>query len=176
MRTIRMANANDCGSMREIYSPYVEESPVSFETETPSLAEFEKRLLEREGKYPWLVCESENEILGYAYAGPFHTRCAYQWSVESSIYIKRGHQGAGIGRSLYEQLFAILKRQGVVNVIGGMTLPNEASRKLHESFGFVQVAQYRDIGFKLGRWWDVGYWQLQLAKPDRPETPRPPSY
>lgn len=168
MKQTRFATVNDAASMLEIYRPYVQETPISFETECPSNEEFQRRVLERSGKYPWLVCEVDGEIVGYAYAGAFHARRAYQWSVESTVYIKEGCHRRGIGRDLYENLFQILKGQGVVNVIGIITLPNEGSQKLHEHFGFVQAALYKDIGFKFDKWWDVGYWQLQLQKPQHP--------
>lgn len=155
--------------MLDIYRPYVMETPISFETEAPTLEEFQKRVSEKFGKFPWLVCEVQNQVVGYAYAGPFRSRSAYQWSLESSVYVRRGFQCKGIGKALYEKLLDILKEQGVVNVIGGMTIPNEASLRLHEHFGFVKVAQLKDAGYKLGQWWDIGYWQLQLRKPDSPK-------
>jgi L-amino acid N-acyltransferase YncA len=170
----RTASLADAQEMLEIYRPYVLETPISFETEAPSLEEFQRRVSEKIGKFPWLVCEMENKIVGYAYAGPFRARSAYDWSVESSVYIRRGFHGKGLGKALYEKLLSILKDQGVVNVIGGMTMPNEASLKLHEHFGFTQVAQIKNAGFKMGRWWDVGYWQLQLQKPLVPHPLRPP--
>jgi L-amino acid N-acyltransferase YncA len=166
MKKIRTATTDDAKDMLDIYRPYVLETPISFEVDVPSIEEFERRISEKVGKYPWLLCELEDEIVGYAYAGNFHTRCAYAWSVESSVYVRRGFHGKGIGKFLYENLLNILKEQGVVNVIGGMTMPNEASLRLHEHFGFVKVAQYKDVGFKMGQWWDVGYWQLQLQKPE----------
>jgi L-amino acid N-acyltransferase YncA len=117
----------------------------------------------------WLVCEQDGRMAGYAYAGPYRSRCAYSWSVESTVYVHREFQGKGIGKKLYRQLFEILKGQGVVNVIAGITLPNEASVGLHESLKFEKVAEFKDVGFKLGHWWAVGFWQLQLQKPDRPK-------
>lgn len=164
---IRPAKLDDAEIMLAIYSPYIFETPISFETEVPSIEEFRNRIQEKEGRYPWLLCEVDNRVVGYAYAGAFRTRCAYAWSAESSIYVDRSYHGKGVGQALYSCLFQILKEQGVVNVIGGMTMPNEKSQKLHERFGFVQVACFKNVGFKLGRWWDVGYWQLQLQKMEK---------
>lgn len=168
--TIRMANVSDVEQMLDIYTPYVLNTPISFELEPPSHAEFLSRLLEITAKYPWLVFEEANQIQGYAYASAFKSRCAYAWSTESSIYVRQGFQGRGIGKDLYAHLLQILKMQGVVNVIGGMAIPNDASLKLHEYFGFEKVAHFKDVGYKLGKWWDVGYWQLQLQRPLQPQV------
>jgi L-amino acid N-acyltransferase YncA len=168
MKKIRTASVNDAEFMLEIYRPYVLETPISFETELPSLDEFSKRISETLQKYPWLVCEVDNKVVGYAYAGAYRSRPAYSWSAESTVYVQKGFHGKGIGKDLYANLLKILEAQGIVNVMGGITLPNEASVKLHEHFGFVQVAQFKDAGFKMDRWWDVGYWQLQFQKPEEP--------
>lgn len=174
MERLRSAKLDDAEAMLEIYTPYVTETAVSFEIEVPTLREFRSRMIEREGKFPWLVYEKSGEVLGYAYAGPFKDRKAYEWSVEATIYVKRGLQRTGIGKALYGELLKISKAQGVLNVIGGITLPNEGSVGLHESFGFLPVAIFKDAGFKLGRWWDVGYWQLQFENPGVPKPLRRP--
>jgi L-amino acid N-acyltransferase YncA len=174
MEKIRAARAQDAERMLEIYKPYVMETPVSLETEVPSLEEFCARLAEREGKFPWIVLEKNNEILGYAYASPFKSRRAYDWSVEATVYVKRGHHRSGIGKALYAALLEIIKKQGVINVFGVITLPNEGSIGLHEHFGFVSIGKFKDAGFKMGQWWDVGCWQLQFEKPKVPNILRPP--
>lgn len=169
MPTIRFANPDDAAAIAEIYAPYVRDTAISFETEVPEAGEMRERIEQTLRKYPWLVYENEaGEILGYAYAGSFRSRCAYSWTVESSVYVRQGSHGHGIGKALYRELLDALKRQGAVNVIGAIGLPNETSVRLHESVGFVKVAHLKDIGFKLGRWWDVGYWELQLQKPKEP--------
>ena len=173
MNKIRLATLNDARAILEIYCPYILESVISFEYEAPSLEEIQRRISEVQEKFPWIVFEDQGQILGYAYAGTFRTRVAYQWSVESAVYIRQGHHGKGIGKKLYGYLFQLLKDQGVANVIGGISLPNEASVKLHESLGFSKVAHLKDIGFKFGQWWDVGYWQLQLQKPEKPDLLKP---
>ena len=171
---IRDVVSSDADAILEIYRPHVESTAVSFETEMPSLEEVRSRILETTVKFPWIVYEEEGRVIGYAYANTFRARLAYRWSVEATVYIAHGFSGRGIGKKLYAELFARLKKQNVVNVIGGITLPNEGSVALHEAMGFVKVAHLKDIGFKFSRWWDVGYWQLQLEKPAIPEELTPP--
>ncbi len=158
-----MATVNDARAILEIYRPYVLGTAISFETTLPTLADIEHRITETLEKFPWLIVEGGAEILGYAYAGPYRSRSAYSWSVESTVYVNRGHHSKGIGKTLYRHLIEHLKSQGVVNVIGVIALPNEASVKLHESPGFEKIAHFKDIGFKLDKWWDVGFWQNVLA-------------
>ena len=171
---IRTATLDDAAALLAIYEPYVTNSPVSFELEVPNVDEFKGRIAKLLGKFPWLVLEKDGEILGYAYAAPFRERKAYQWSVESTVYVKQGHHRKGVGAALYGKLLELLREQGFVNVIGGITLPNEGSRLLHEQFGYRQVSQYKDAGFKHGRWYDVGYWQLQFEKSEKPQELKPP--
>jgi phosphinothricin acetyltransferase len=168
MENIRPATKEDALVISEIYRPYVLDTAISFELEPPSLAEMRKRIIETSEVFPWLVLEEQGTIQGYAYASPFKSRCAYSWSVESTVYVRSGCHRRGVGKKLYQNLLNQLKIRGAVNVIGGISLPNSASVGLHESLGFKQVAQFKDIGFKLGKWWDVGYWQLQLQKPNEP--------
>ncbi len=166
---IREVTLADARELLEIYAPYILETPISFEIDRPPLQDFEARISKILGKYPYLVYETDGKILGYSYAGEFRERIAYSWSVESTVYVRQGYQGRGIGLRLYQALLDLLKKQGAVNVIGGITLPNEASVKLHERLGFTNIARIRDAGFKHGRWWDVGYWQLQFPKPNIPK-------
>ncbi len=170
-----MATEKDAADLIKIYQPYVLETAISFETETPAISDFRSRIIDTVPRFPWLVYELENKIVGYAYAGAFKSRCAYAWSVESTVYVDRQFHGRGRGKDLYRNLLRVLKEQGAVNVIAGIALPNDASVRLHETLGFTKVAQFKDVGFKLGRWWDVGYWQLQINKPIEPASLRPPS-
>ena len=116
--------------------------------------------------YPWLVAEVASgevtEIAGYIYASRFATRAAYDWSVESSLYIGQQHTRLGIGRAMYEQLLAILKKQNLRMVYAGIALPNEPSVGLHEAMGFTKVANFDKAGYKFGGWHDVGWWALDL--------------
>ncbi len=166
---IRHASVQDAEKILDIYAPYVLETPISFETTVPNLKEFTDRITETTKKFPWLVCELDQQIVGYAYASTYKSRCAYEWSVESTVYVGKNYHGKGIGSKLYKELFPLLKFQGAVNVIAGITLPNVGSVRLHESLGFMPVGSFKDVGHKLNKWWDVGYWQLQLQKPLQPQ-------
>jgi phosphinothricin acetyltransferase len=125
--------------------------------------------------YPWLVLEEAGETLGYAYANRFASRAAYRWSVETSVYVAPGAHGRGIGRALYESLLAVAHLQGYVQALAGIALPNPGSVALHERVGFVPVAVYHRVGWKLGAWHDVGWWQRQLRESaDETEEPEEP--
>ena len=168
--SIRSIKMEDASCILEIYAPYVTDSATSFETEVPSLDSFIARIQDYTAKFPWIVFESEGQVVGYAYASSHRSRCAYEWSVECSVYINPKHHEKGIATNLYKELFRLLKDQGAVNVLAGITLPNQASIKLHESFGFEPIGKFKDVGFKQGQWWDVGWWQLQLQKPAQPKA------
>ena len=113
----------------------------------------------------WLVAERDGRIAGYAYGGPHRERAAYNWTVEVSAYVDRSAQRDGVGRELYLALFDELKRRGYRLLVAGITLPNEASVGFHQALGFQRVGVYKNIGFKFDRWWDVGWWQLDLGEP-----------
>lgn len=130
-----------------------------------------QRILKIVSTYPWLVCTIDERVIGYAYASPFHTRAAYRWSVETSIYIHPDFHRLGVGRGLYTSLFKILVAQGIVNAYAAITLPNPGSIRLHESMGFEVVGVYKAVGFKLGRWHDVGWWHLDLQPHKVPPEP-----
>lgn len=165
---IRDATILDAETLLNIYSPYILETAISFETSLPTIEEFKKRITDTQQKFPWLVCQIDNEVVGYAYAGPYRSRCAYEWSVESTVYVHKEHHGKKIGKHLYQRLLELLRAQGVVNVIAGIALPNDASVGLHESLGFSSAGVFRDVGYKHEKWWDVGFWQIQLQKPLTP--------
>jgi L-amino acid N-acyltransferase YncA len=157
---VRKVKIEDGRQIAEIYNFYISNTHHTFETESVSFAEMEKRISETIKSYPFLVCEETDEILAYAYAARYKSRNAYQHSVEVSVYVKHGLNGKGIGNRLYQKLFAELGQKDFRAVIAGIALPNAASIKLHEKFGFEKVAHFREVGFKLGRWIDVGYWEL----------------
>jgi phosphinothricin acetyltransferase len=112
---------------------------------------------------PWLVAAEGDTVFGYAYATKWRVRHAYRFSVESSVYLDKAHSGRGIGATLYRELLTQLRAGGSHLVIGGIALPNAASVALHEKMGFKKVAQFGEVGFKFGKWVDVGYWELKLA-------------
>jgi phosphinothricin acetyltransferase len=169
---IRLACDADVDGIAGIYRPVVESTTISFETEAPDREEMARRLHDTLRSYPWLVCEVEGRLAGYAYATRHRVRGAYQWSVDTSVYVGEGFRRRGIGRGLYESLFAILAAQGYFNAYAGIALPNPASVALHESMGFEAIGVYRGVGFKFGRWCDVGWWQRSLQ--ERQQSPKPP--
>ncbi len=169
--TIRCANDQDASQVQAVYEPIVAETAISFELQPPDVVQMRRRIVDTLATYPWLVCDRGGELLGYAYACRHRLRLAYRWAVEVSVYVKDGNRRCGIGRALYSALFAILTDQGFCNAYAGLTLPNPPSVSLHEALGFQPVGVYRRIGFKLGAWHDVGWWQLSLAPYGNPPEP-----
>jgi L-amino acid N-acyltransferase YncA len=169
--TIRLATPHDAPGVQAIYAPVVRETAISFEWEPPTVDDMGKRIGEVVERMPWLVCEHRGDVLGYAYASPHRVRAAYQWSVDVSVYIQAQARRAGVGRGLYRSLFALLVLQGFYQAYAGITLPNPASVGLHESLGFQPVGVYRAVGYKLGAWHDVGWWQLTLQARVTPPDP-----
>jgi len=160
---IRLATAADAGAVAAIYRPSVDGSVTSFETVAPDAGEMARRIEGTLQAFPWLVCAIGDKIAGYAYGGRHRERAAYRWSVEVSVYIDAAFRRRGVGRGLYESLFAILTAQGYANAFAGVTLPNPASVGLHEAMGFEPIGAFRRIGYKYGAWHDVGWWQRPLA-------------
>jgi phosphinothricin acetyltransferase len=168
---IRLAEANDAGAIAAVYRPYVERSHFTFEEVPPGPAEIEARLANQ--LHPWLVAEEAGRVIGYASTSPMRNRAAYRWSVETGVYLAPAAQGRGIGRRLLAAHLEQLERQGFVTAIAGIALPNDASIALHEKLGFTMSGIERGVGFKLGRWIDVGRWQRDLApRTDNPNEPR----
>jgi L-amino acid N-acyltransferase YncA len=165
---IRFAATTDAPAVLAIYGPFCEESPISFETERPSVQEIEGRIEKIIDRFPWLICDNENELLGYAYASSHRERVAYRWSVDVAIYISETCRGQGIATALYQVLFQLLRIQGYFNAYAGITLPNPASLRLHQKLGFEQVGIYRQVGYKSGAWHDVSWWGLRLQPANRP--------
>lgn len=169
---IRIARPDDAEGVLAIYAPVVRDTAISFETEVPDIAEMRRRIATTLATYPWLVAEDARGIAGYVYASRYAERLAYRWSVIVTAYVRADQRGRGVGKALYRALFDELRRLGYCQAFAGITQPNAASVALHESLGFTRVGIYANAGHKLGRWHDVGYWQLSLQRPDPPPEPR----
>lgn len=190
---LRLARPEDAAAIRDIYAPFVRETPATFTLEPPSVSELREKIrATREGdEYPWYVAEeapaghqtqsgdgseSEGSVVGYAYATPVRDRPAYRWSVETSIYVDPDHHRGGVGRRLYDRLFDTLRRQGYVSAYAVLGLPNPESEAFHEAYGFDHLADFPAAGYKLGAWRDVGWHRLELrTPPEDPDPPRPVS-
>jgi L-amino acid N-acyltransferase YncA len=172
---IRLATPDDTAGILAIYAPYCLSSHVSFETAAPSNAEMRERITRITDEYPWLVAETSGEVAGYVYASQHRARPAYRWAVDVAVYIGRAHQRRGLGRALYTSLFAILREQAYFKAYAGITMPNAGSVGLHTALGFQPVAVFPKVGYKLGRWLDVGWWQLDL-QPEIENPPEPRSF
>lgn len=169
---IRLATVDDAEAVAEIYRPYVESTVISFEVVAPTADEMRSRMSSVLARLPWLIFEEGGRVVGYAYASPHHVRAAYQWSVDTAVYVDQVCHRKGVGRQLYSALFPMLVRQGFVHAYAGITLPNTKSVGLHEALGFVPVGVYRNVGFKRGQWHDVGWWSLALQPlPASPQAP-----
>ena len=157
---IRNVQIVDAQELLDIYNYYVVNTVITFDLEALSLDAFKEKITTVSADYPFIVYEENSEILGYAYGSKFRPKPAYNNTVESTVYLKHGAQGKQIGSKLYNELLFLLKQKNVHVVLGVLTLPNEASVKLHEKFGFKEVAHLKEVGLKFGKWQDVGFWQL----------------
>jgi phosphinothricin acetyltransferase len=170
---IRLATGHDAAQIAEIYAPIVRDTVISFEVKAPTSDEMRHRIEKTLERFPWLVYERRGRVVAYAYAGELSPRAAYRWSVAVSAYVHESERRRGVARALYTSLFAALVLQGFYNAYAGITLPNPASVGLHEALGFEPVGVYRGVGYKLGAWLDVGWWQLSLQ--ERVASPQPPA-
>ena len=173
--TIRLATEHDAAALARIYAPSIIDSVISFEATPPDAAEMAARVRAVQPVAPWLVYEA-GDVWGYAYASRHRERAAYRWAIDVSVYVDARHHRRGVGRALYTSLLALVRLQGFHRAHAGITVPNAPSVGLHESFGFAPVGIYRAVGYKLGAWCDVGWWQLALRAPDgEPAEPRTPA-
>ena len=160
---IRPAVAADAADMQAIYAPIVERTAISFEEIPPTVAEMAARIDTTGQSYPYLAAEKSGRVAGFAYASQHRSRAAYRWSVDVTVYVAEQARGAGVGRALYGALLPMLAERGFHAAFAGIALPNPGSVALHEAMGFEHVGVYREVGFKLGRWHDVGWWQRLLT-------------
>jgi phosphinothricin acetyltransferase len=173
MITLRFATSNDAAAIHAIYAPFVRESAITFECTVPSVETLAQRIETILQTHPWLVAETKGgELAGFVYASALRTKTAYQWAVETTIYLAEAHRGRGFGRLLYKALFEILAAQGHVWAYACLTSPHEASRAFHNKLGFEHVATFPRVGYKLERWWDVAWWRRGIRpQPHRPDPP-----
>jgi len=170
---IRVAKPDDAEAVAAIYAPVVLTTFISFETDPPGSQEMERRIAATLSSLPWLVCvDGRGEVEGYAYASRHRERAAYQWSVDTTVYVRADRRQRGVGTLLYTALLPILRDLGYQNAYAGIALPNDGSVALHESMGFTALGVFRRVGYKLGAWRDVGWWQCPLGGADTPVEPR----
>lgn len=162
-KTFRLVQEADAAEILGIYEPYIRDTAITFEYETPSAEEFGNRIKEISSDYPYIVCVSDGRIIGYAYAHRQMERAAYQWNAELSVYIDKSRLRCGVGKALYGALIEILRMQNIRNVYGCVTLPNENSEKLHEYFGFKKLGVYHSTGYKCGAWHDVAWFEKAVG-------------
>jgi phosphinothricin acetyltransferase len=166
--SVRDASARDAEACAAIYTPYVTDTAITFETEPPSPAEMAARIAAAQRSHAWVVLEDGGRVVGFAYGGRYKARAAYRWSCEVSVYLEPGRRRTGGGRALYTVLLARLAERGFRTAVAGMALPNEASVGLHRAMGFEPVGTYRRIGWKHDTWHDVAWTQRQIGPGDDP--------
>ena len=175
---IRVARESDAAALRDIYAPYVERTAVSFEYEAPDVAAFLERIRRVQERYPYLVAESDGALLGYAYAGSFHTREAYSWSAEASIYLRMDCRRIGVGSALYRALEAALRAMGVRRLYASIAVPDEPDEHLtldsvrfHAAMGYHTVGEFHHCGWKFGRWYSTVWMEKVLASDTSAPSP-----
>lgn len=157
-----MIKDSDCKQIADICNYYIQNTVITFEEKTVTEDEMKHRIQKFTQLYPWLVCEEDNRILGYAYASNFRAYSAYKHSVELTVYVNKKSQGKGVGTLLYTELFKLLRQKNVHAMFAVITIPNEKSQKLHEKMGFKKVGQLKEAGIKFNKWLDVGYWEYKF--------------
>ena len=163
MVTVRRARPEDAEAVAAVYAPAVSDGYASFEEQPPDAAEMATRMA---ASLLWLVAEVDGQVVGWAYGSRHRDRAAYRWSADVSVYLAAGREGQGLGRALYDVLLPALADQGLASLYAGISLPNAGSVALHERCGFRPIGAFPRVGFKHGRWHDVGWWWLPLH--DRP--------
>lgn len=159
----RRATEEDVVSILAIYAPYVTDSAITFEYDVPSEEEFRQRIRTISAEYPYFVCESDGQIIGYAYAHRHMERAAYQWNAEISIYIRQGFTGKGLGKTMCQALIDLLRLQGIRNVFSCVTIPNERSAHLHHSMEFSTEGIFQNAGYKCGKWQTIAWFRKKIA-------------
>ena len=171
MKNFRVVQPKDTQEILSIYQPYVEHTAISFEYTTPDWTAFAHRIESISREYPYIVCEQDQHVIGYAYAHRLMEREAYQWDAELSVYIHPDFLRCGIGSALYGAVIEILQMQNICNVYAGVTAPNEKSEKLHQALGFNILGTYHRTGYKCGAWHDVIWFEKSIC--NKPSPPKP---
>jgi L-amino acid N-acyltransferase YncA len=173
---IRLAEEADAAEILRIYEPIVRETAISFELTPPGNEEIRQRIRDVLSSHVWLVGAEGQSVAGYAYASKFRPREAYQWTAEVTVYVDVSRRRRGVGRALYISMMEVLRLQGFRSAIAVIALPNDPSVRMHERLGFKAVGVFEKVGYKLGRWHDVGWWQIALREREaNPCPPRPVS-
>jgi L-amino acid N-acyltransferase YncA len=168
--TIRLAESHDVSGILEIYAPFIPGTAVTFEETVPDEESFWKRVQGIMAELPFLVCEIDGQIAGYAYTSGYRSRASYRWTKEVSVYVHPGFQRKKVGHALYTSLHEIVRYQGIANLLAIITMPNEPSVAFHEYFGYRKCAEFSKVGYKLGQWQNVGWFELFLQ--DETKAPK----
>ena len=163
-KEIRFADKKDAEAILRIYETYITDTAVTFEIEVPTVAAFEDRMERITAVFPWLVCEIDGKVVGYAYASRHGERAAYRWSADLSVYIDERYHRCGIATALYEALLEILRKQGYYTVYAGVSTPNPDSEAFHTAFGFRNLGEFKNVGYKLGEWRGVAWFELPITE------------
>ena len=176
--SIRLARSQDAAELLEIFRPYVLETAVAFNYEPPTLDEFRNTMEDRLRRYPYLVAETEEGLMGYAYASPFKARAAYDWAVETSIYVKQGHAGQGYGRLLHDRLETLLKAQNILSMYACIAYTDwedahltNNSMNFHAHMGYELTAKFPKCGYKFGKWYDMIWMHKEIGSHNVPPSP-----
>jgi len=161
---IRSATLDDAEKICAIYNHYIENSIATFEEESVAVGDMRDRIAEASAERPWFVYDLDDGLAGFAYASPWKSRCAYRFSLETTVYLSPDHLGRGIGTDLYGHLIEAIRKKNIHSLIAAIALPNEGSIALHEKLGFEKVGQFLEVGWKFDHWIDVGYWELIFDK------------
>jgi phosphinothricin acetyltransferase len=169
---IRLAEKRDVSGILEIYSPFILETSVTFEETVPTEESFWERMRGIMAELPYLVCEIDGRIAGYAYASGYRSRASYRWSKEVSVYIHPDFQRRRVAHALYTSMNEMARFQGVANLLAIITMPNEASVNFHEHFGYIKCGEFSKVGYKLNQWQNVGWFELFLQDENEPPKER----
>lgn len=163
-KRIRFATVEDAEAILEIYSTYIENTRVTFETEVPAIEAFRERMERIMAQFPWIVCEIDGKVAGYAYGSKHGERAAYRWSADLSVYIHEDYHRYGVGTALYTTLLELLRRQGYFTAYAGVSTPNPKSEAFHAALGFRNLGEFKNAGYKLGAWCGVSWYELVLKE------------